>query len=144
MQKNSEPKPLNILDLVPTEAKFKLGTRPDEEFTLCRWSLRVRAWAVGRWGHEGLKDVFQKQMIQEIAGLAWFMLLEKEKFEGIDGFLDCISSTQDSINVIQAINKTVGIGEPEVKQMMAFAEKKTQGKMKPPLQPSQPKRTTAK
>jgi len=110
--------PLNLMDLVPKETTFILSTHPDKSFTLCRWSLRVRAWATAKYTPEGLKEIFEKQKIEEIADLAFFMLKDKEIFKTKDEFLDAISTIQDQINVIMALLGAVGIGEPEVKKII--------------------------
>lgn len=110
-------KPLNIIDLVPKETAFSLSTFPDRTFTLCRWSLRVRAWAMEKYSSEELKEIFSGIKINEIADIAYFMLKEKDFFKTKDDFLDAISSTQDSVNIITALTGSIGIGEPEIKQI---------------------------
>lgn len=115
--------PLNLLDLVPKETEFELSTMPGVKITLCRWSLRVRAWALERHTPEGLQEIFSKQKINEIADMAFFMLKDKTQFKSKDEFLDAISSMQDQLNLIMALLGAVGIGEPEVKKISDAAKK---------------------
>ena len=116
-----ETLPISLEDLVPKESTFTLSTLPGKSFTLCRWSLRVRAWAIARYTSEGLKEIFDKQKIDEIAQMTWFMLKEKDAFpaglDGEGGFLDNISSPRDQIGIITALLGSVGIGEPEIKKI---------------------------
>lgn len=115
--------PFNLMDIVPQEASFSVSGLPGKTLTLCKWSLRIRSWATTKYGDNGLQEIFAKQKIQEIAHMAWFMLKEKELFpKGEDDFLDAISSMQDQVNVIKALLRTVGIGEPEIEKIQASIE----------------------
>lgn len=111
--------PLNLADLSPQEATLELASLPGTKLTLCKWSLRVRVWAITKYGENGLKEILSKQMISEIADLAYFMLKEKNLFADQDAFLDAVCSVQDQINVIKALLKTIGIGEPEIEKIGA-------------------------
>lgn len=127
--------PIDLMGLAPKQAEFRLGDYPNRHFTLCRWSLRVRAWAVEKYGTDKLNAVFTNLQIGEIADIAWFMLLEKDAFNGeFVKFLDSISSTQDQLNLINALLGSVGIGEPEIEKIMA-AQAKAGGKQVPPPKP---------
>ncbi len=114
--------PLNLADLSPIEAAFELSGRK-APLTLCRWSLRVRAWAVAKYTSEGLDQIFRKQDISAIADMAYFMLKEKDQFKSQDDFLDAICSIQDQINLIKALLQSVGIGEPEMQKIAASLPK---------------------
>lgn len=120
--------PLTLSDLKPAEAVFKLSTLPNTELTLCRWSLRVRGWAVDKFGAENLQSIFEKQKIQEIAEIAWYMLKEKSLFsddkelQPFDKFLDSISTIQDQISLVKALLYTIGIGEPEIEKISKSLE----------------------
>jgi len=136
--------PLNLADLVPKETTFTLSTQPDKTFTLCRWSLRVRAWAIEKHGSEGLKDIFENQKIDEIADMAFFMLKDKTEFKTKDEFLDSVSSVQDQVNVIKALLGAVGIGEPEMQKIQKEIDKNiTKSAPENPLKKS-PKKIGAK
>lgn len=109
--------PIRLEDLVPKETAFELSQMPGQKLTLCRWSLRVRAWATAKYTPQGVKDIFEQQKIEEIADMAFFMLKEKDVFGGLDSFLDNIITIQDQIAVIKALLGAVGIGEPEIQQI---------------------------
>lgn len=117
--------PLKLQDLAPKESKFKLGDFPDKEFTLCRWSLRVKAWVLERYTSEEINQIFSTQKINDIALIAHYMLKEKDQFlddkgaPTLEAFLDCIVTVQDQVNVIKALLATVGIGEPEIEKINA-------------------------
>lgn len=116
--------PLNLHDLVPREMAFNLSTI-ENELHLCRWSLRVRAWATAKYTPEGLRDIFEKQQIEEIADMVWFMLKDDDKKlfgNEKNVFLDNVVTMQDQINIIKALLGSVGIGEPEIKQISKSME----------------------
>lgn len=137
--------PLNLADLVPKETTFSLSTQPNKIYTLCRWSLRVRAWAIEKYGHNGLKEIFEQQKIDEIADMAFFMLKEKDAFKTKDDFLDAISSVRDQVEIIKALLGAVGIGEPELKEIETVVQQNTSKDSPPnPLVKSPGKKTGAK
>ena len=109
--------PLNLADLSPQEATLELSTCPGKPLTLCRWSLRIRTWAQTKYGSEGLKNIFEKHQIVEIADMVYFMVKDKTAYPTLDSFLDAVVTTQDQINMIMAMLKTIGMGEPEIKQV---------------------------
>lgn len=115
----TSPIPLSLEDLKPQEALFELSTKPGQKLTLCRWSLRVRSWALKTYGGpEGLKQIFELQKIEEIAQMAFFMLKEKEQFPaGFDDFADSICGPIDEVAVIKALLSSIGIGEPELQKI---------------------------
>ncbi len=123
--------PLKLTDLVPKETKFKLSKYPDREFTICHWSLRVRQWAMDKYTAKGIKEVFEKQQINEIADIAYFMLIEKDVFKTRDEFLDKIVTIEDQINMIKALLGAVGIGEPEIEKLNLEIEKNNQEQESP-------------
>lgn len=121
-----EKLPIAIHELKPVEATFVLEGL-EKPLTLCRWSLRIRAWANAKYTPKGLEKMFLEQDIEKIADMAWFMLKEKEVFNNeMDKFLDAISSVRDQVNLIKAMLLTLGIGEPEIKQISEkFPEEKS-------------------
>ncbi len=114
--------PLNLDDLVPREVTFTLSDDANKPITLGRWSLRVRAWATEKYTPEGLKEIFEKQKIEEIADMAFFMLKDKTQFSNKDAFMEAIVTIRDQITVIKALLGTVGIGEPEIEKLTKSAE----------------------
>lgn len=109
--------PIALEDLVPKESTFTLSTMPGATLTLCRWSLRVRSWATAKYTPQGVKEIFEKQKIEEIADMAYFMLKEKELLTTKEEFLEQICTVRDQVNVIKALLAAVGIGEPEIKKI---------------------------
>lgn len=118
--------PLNLDDLVPREVTFYLSDNPTRPVTLCKWSLRVRAWATSTYTSKGLEEIFSKQKIEEIAEMAFFMVKDKTLFETKDAFFDSIVTVRDQINVIKALLTTVGIGEPEIEKITKAVEAQEQ------------------
>lgn len=121
--------PFRLEDLEPKETIFTLAGVIDDQgnprpLTLCRWSLRVRAWASAKFGGpEGLQAIFALKKIDQLTELAWFMLKDKSAFVERDGltpyevFLDSISSVKDQLDLVKALMGTVGMGEPEVQKL---------------------------
>lgn len=127
----------NLSDLNPTEAQFTLKTFPDKVFTLCRWSLRVRSWALRTYGGpEGLKQIFESRSIEKIAEMAYFMLKEKDQFPTQDDFFDNVCGPRDELALMTALMTTIGIGEPEIKKINEMLE----GKGEPAPKPVAPKK----
>ena len=116
--------PLSLNDLNPTEAVFTLSTMPGTPLTLRPWSLYVRAWAQNKYTNAGLQTIFSKQMMVEIAEIAFFLLRDKSPFKDENDFLDKVLTIQDQINLIKAVLQTVGIGEPEIEKISQSLPKK--------------------
>jgi hypothetical protein len=116
--------PLQLTDLVPQNATFSLSevlgadAKP-APLTLRRWSLRTREHAVKKYTARGLKLAFEKLEIGTLADLAFFMLDDESKkhFADVDAFLDKVVTMTDQIELIKAMAKTVGVGEPELKKI---------------------------
>ena len=135
----------DLSTLVPKESSFSLGLFPSKKFTLCHWSLRVRAWAVEKFTSEGLKEIFEKVKIGEIAELAWYMLKDEDKkvFENqCDKFLDAVVSVPDQIAIVNALLGAVGIGEPEIKEIKKALEPTEKKSLITPSKKMAPKKTT--
>lgn len=118
-------KALNLADLCPQEVTFELSPHPGKKFTLCRWSLRVRAWVTAKYTSEGLNDIFRNTKILEIADIAFFMLKDTNPpfFISQAAFLDAIVTISDQIALIKALMGTIGIGEIEIKKLDAVIAK---------------------
>lgn len=114
---NDLPFQLNLNDFVPKETALKLSTMPGVDFTLCRWSLRVRCWAMDKYTPAGLKEIFDKMKIEPIAEMAYFMLKDKSAVPTLPEFLDLVCTVQDQINLTKALLGAVGVGEPELKKI---------------------------
>ncbi len=77
----------------------------------------MRSWATAKYTPQGVKEIFEKQKIEEIADMAYFMLKEKELLTTKEEFLEQICTVRDQVNVIKALLAAVGIGEPEIKKI---------------------------
>ncbi len=136
--------PLNLDDLVPKEVTFTLSNpddpaKPGPTVTLCRWSLRVRAWATAKYTSEGLREIFEKLKIDEIADMAFFMVKDKTMFKDKDAFLDAVITVKDQVEVIKALLGAVGIGEPEIgKITKAQKDAKSEGELSDPKPKAKP------
>lgn len=133
--------PLDLASLAPQEATFTLSGLPDRTLTLCKWTLRVRAWAFDKYGPEKLREIFEKHLIIQISEITFFMLKEKDAFKTFEEFQDAVVSTADQLNLTKALLKSVGIGEPEIDKINADLEKKAgkAKKDKPDPNPASPK-----
>lgn len=115
--------PLNLADLSPRDAKFKLSDFPDKEFTLSRWSLRVRAWVADKYSQKQLQEIFENKNITAASVIVYYMLKEKDSFINekgmatLEAFQDRIVTIQDQINMMKALLEAIGIGEPEIKKI---------------------------
>ena len=130
--------PLTLDDLNPKEATFELSTVP-QKLTLCRWSLRVRAWAIGHYGGERLAEIFKSQNLIEMGAISYYMLKENELFPTLDSFLDAICTPRDHLNMITAMLGTLGIAEPKIEEI-----REVMNAPKPKPQPKRKKRIGAK
>jgi hypothetical protein len=129
--------PLDLSALAPQEATFTLSGLPDKTLTLCKWTLRVRAWAFEKYGAKELQKIFAEHRILPLSEIAFFMLKEKDAFKSFDDFQDAVSTTQDYLAITKAILKSVGIGEPEIEKINDDLEKKA--KANPDPNPTSPK-----
>ena len=124
---------LKIEDLVPQKAFIKLST--GKEIELAPWSLRVRFWALDKYGAEKLQDILQTQSLKEITEIVFFMLTQESKklFSSFDDFCDHVVTTQDILSLTMALLQTIGISEPmvdELRKEMAKGPKPTAQKKK--------------
>lgn len=130
--------PLDLMSLSPQDAEFVLDARPGEIFTLRKWSIRSKQWAVEKYGTQALDKIFRELSIVEICDITWFMLKDQNKFKDQEDFLENVCSVRDQIAVIKALLKTVGIGEPELNKIDAAM--KEQGHSAPPKKASPKKK----
>lgn len=106
---------IDLMSLSPKEATLTLDGKT---VTLCRFSLRVRTWALEKYGGpKGFQDIFEGKKMAAIAELGFYMLKEKDVFPTQDDFFDAINTTKDQIDLIKALLTSIGIGEPEIKKL---------------------------
>lgn len=131
---------LTIDDFSPRESTFVLTSAPDAPITLTPFSLRVRSWAMATFGADKLKDIFEKQKIEEIAKIAFFMLKDKTRFKSFDDFQEAILTPRDHLALITAVLGSVGISEPKLEEIRkAIEPKKDAGEKKPDPKQERPK-----
>lgn len=111
-------KKLSINDFIPKLAKLKLSTI-DNELTLKPWSLRVKAWAVAKYGAGELNKIMKEMDTIKISEIAYFMLDDESKknFKNEDAFFEAIQGTLDELAVHKAVLETMGIGELELEEL---------------------------
>lgn len=119
---------ITLEELVPAESKLVLSKRPNTNYTLCEYSLRVKMWAKKRFGTQ-LKAMFDERDIESIAELVFFMLKSKadfnrdggsgdpnqgykDDFADLDDFFRNIVTIQDQYNIMTAVLETIGISQP--------------------------------
>lgn len=134
---------LNLMDLVPRKADFKLSKFEGKTFHLEAWSLYYRTIFTNKYGAEKLGLVFRDQRIVEIGEMAYEMLEEKEQFPELKDFLKAVESMEDQVGLIKALLATVGMGEPEIQKVAAEAKRRgynipdPSGAKKEPVDPQQ-------
>lgn len=111
--------PIDLESLLPQPAEFELASHPGKIFHLRKWTLKIKAWALAHYGEEKIATVFQRQDVVGMADIIFrFMLVDEDKLffnNDLDTFMDSVVTTKDQYNIIKALVKTVGIGEPELK-----------------------------
>lgn len=115
---------LNLNDFEPKEANFKLKSTGDKIYTLCAFSLRVRAWAEEQYSEKEMADIFTRQDVVKLAKIAWFMLKDKTVFNNSEiEFFDAIRTMRDGFNVMLAVFEAVGTAQPELDKLNAEIDK---------------------
>lgn len=118
---------LTLDDFSPEEANFKLKSKPGKTFTICPFTLRVRAWVTKTYGRDRFKEVLEKNEMEEIAKIIFFMLKDKSEFKDIDDFMENVVTVNDYYELVTALTVSLGVSEPkqeEIKAAMAEEEKK--------------------
>lgn len=125
---------LKIEDLIPRESAFKLHAL-EYPLHLKPWSVRVRFWALEKYGQKHLQYVLETQQLKELCEIAYFMLKEKEQFKTFEEFADAIASPMDIINLAKAIMGSIGFGEKEIRDIEKSGDS---GKPKPQAKKRKP------
>jgi len=115
----NDMKKLTIQDLVPQKANFKLKDI-DHELTLKPWSLRVKTWAVEKYGAGELKKIMEKMQTIQIGEITFFMLTDECKAlfkNDINNYLDAVQGVQDELAMHKALLHSMGLGEPEIEAL---------------------------
>jgi len=133
---------LNFEDLVPQSATLKLSTIPTA-LVLKPWSLRVRFWALKKYGQERLQQIMQTQSLEELCEIAFFMLEDDSKklFTSFDDFTEKILKTEDILAVSMCLLNTIGISEPAIEEMRNELKKREAPKSIAPTKKKTKKKT---
>lgn len=113
-------KPLKIEDFIPQPAVFTLQSMPTTPIKLKKWSLRVKAWAIGKYGLGEVQKIMSEMKIVQVAEITFFMMEdESQKLFGhdLDKYLEAISGVADELAVHKALLQTVGVGEVEIEKL---------------------------
>jgi len=108
---------LDLSKLTPQESKFKLSSFPDKEFHLCPHTLRVQAWAFGRFGRETMEKMIANRSIIELAELGFFQLKEKAQFKTLDAFMDAVVTYPDRDALATAVLESIGLSQPVLEDL---------------------------
>lgn len=125
---------LSLEDICPAETNFHLDNFPNHVFTLSKWNLKVRSWAMKKYGPAELAQIFEKQKIEQIVDIAFFMLKDKSLLTNLDVFMENVCSPKDHLSIIVALLGAVGIGEAkleEIKKAMGAAPMQSPVKQSP-------------
>jgi hypothetical protein len=109
-----------------------------QKLTLCRWSLRVRSWAITHYGAERLAEIFKTQNLIAMGEISYYMLKEKELFPTLDAFLDAVCTPKDHLNMVAAMLGTLGIAEPKIEEIREAMKDANAPKQKPQRKKKKP------
>ena len=129
---------IDLNDLLPQEAEFKLSKFPDKIYTVVEFSLYYQAWAKKRYGAD-LKTIFENQALPEISEMVHHMLKNKNDFPTLEDFQKAILTQQDRVSVMQAVIKSIGLSQPIINQI---AKDNLEGNAISPSQPTGAQSTT--
>ncbi|MFN8741536.1 MAG: hypothetical protein ACK5YR_16545 [Pirellula sp.] len=135
---------LNFEDLVPQRATFKLSTI-ESKIVLKPWSLKIRFWALKKYGQARLQEIMQNQSLEELCEIAFYMMDEESKvlFKDFDHFTESIQKTEDILAVSMALLNTIGISEPAIEEMRKELKAREVPKAPAPVQKKKSKPTGA-
>lgn len=111
-------KKLSIQDFTPQRVSFKLKN-VDADLWLRPWSLRVKAWAIEKYGVGELRKIMEGMKTVQIAEICFFMMEDESKnnFKNQDDFFDKIQAVEDELSVHRAVLSSMGIGEPQIEEL---------------------------
>lgn len=124
---------LQLEDLKPSQAAFKLSTTGDKEHTLKVFSLADRIWLQQKYGKNEVESIFKEQRLIEMAEIAHHLLLDKAQFPSFMDFAGAIVTIQDNIALTQALLKTIGIDEALIKKLAKEMDAKENPNAQAPL-----------
>lgn len=136
--------PLSLEDICPKDTYLKLDAFPDKEFLLSKFSLRVRAWAIEKFGEEKLQSALSGKNTIVSAEIAYFMLKDKALFPKLEDFLEAIASPMDQHRLITTLMGCIGVSEPKLEEISQVLKENeaSPGEAESPSQSTGAKSTT--
>jgi hypothetical protein len=138
-----EMKKLELTDLIPEFAKFRLAATGDHEHTLRPVDLGDRAWVTRTFGsYNEIERIFARQDMEAISKIVFHQLVDKSPFAQIEedewdddgvkigtrkvgGYrlvMRALRSPMEMIALMNALIKTVGISEPILEELKKGVE----------------------
>lgn len=110
---------LDLSDLSPAPAEFKLSGYPDHTFRLGAFTLRVELWVKKTLGKETLHRAIATQDLELILPIGWHVLDQESKklFSDMDAFAEAIVTFQDRGNFSSAVMETFGLSQPVLEKI---------------------------
>lgn len=132
---------IDIKDLKPAPAPFKLGVHQGMIFTFKPFSLATKTWVIQEYGSlKALNLHFERGQIESLVELFWYLLKEKEFFNNSKvEFYEAVQTPDDEANLLNAITVSLGVSqvkaneiykalEGDGKKILAQSQKKSRSK----------------
>lgn len=114
---------LTLDDFMPEEASFSLAKKPGKQFTICPFTLRVRAWVTKTYGRDRFTQILKERDMEEIAKIIFFMMKDKSEFKDVEDFMDNVVGVQDYYALVTALTVSLGVSEPKQEEIKAAIER---------------------
>lgn len=124
---------LNLDDLVPQEAHFRLSSTGETVHTLKPYTLRVQMLAIKKFGEEKLGAAIQNSDVAVLVELAWDVLKDQKPFANFEDFLEKIVTYKDRQAVVDAMLTTAGLSQPVLEKLAAQLEEQQKGNAQSPV-----------
>jgi hypothetical protein len=132
---------LDLSDLKPQEAEFKLSEKPEKTYRLKKFTLATRIWINERFGKDKIKTLFENQSMPEVSEVVYFMLKDKSDFPTLNDFQEAVVTQADFISLFESLLTSVGLSEPIIEKI-AQSEAQESGNAPSPNQPIGAKSST--
>lgn len=127
---------LDLAELVPQEAHFKLSTTGDLVHTLKPYSLRVQLWAAKTFGSAEIERAINARDAGVLSAIAWEVLKDRTPFRDFDHFLESVESYTDRSNLLTAVFETLGMSLPTLQKIAKKMEAAQTGNAQSPSEPT--------
>lgn len=120
MKTSNVPK-IDLTALIPQETFYATsmtisGNEPPiylEPFT-----LHAQLWLAKKYKTEAeIKQLFIERDVEKLCELGHFLAKDKERFPTFESFLKKHGNALDSIMLVNALLKTIGLSQPEIEQI---------------------------